>query len=110
MEAIEAWYRDRLAEQTSQLAVHAMRGEVWAKALHYCREVGTKGRDRRAYGESALAYEQALEALSHLPESSDTARLAVELRHSLAMILGLQGQYQRSEIGRASCRERVEIQ
>jgi len=73
-----------------------MRGEVCAKAVHYCREVGTKGRDRRAYRESALAYEQALEALSHLPESSDTALLAVELRHSLAMILGLQGQYQRS--------------
>src|SRR5262245_30678083 len=96
MEAIEAWYRDRLAEQTSQLAVHAMRGEVWAKALHYCREVGSKGRDRRAYGESALAYEQALEALRHLPETSDTVLLAVDLRQSLALNLTSRGQHQRS--------------
>ena len=96
MEAIEARYPDRLAEQMSQLAVHAMRGEVWAKALHYCREVASKASDRRAYDESALAYEQALEALRHLPESSDTARSAVELRQSLAMILANQSQYQRS--------------
>jgi class 3 adenylate cyclase/tetratricopeptide (TPR) repeat protein len=96
VEAIEARDPDRLAEQTSQLAVHAIRGEVWAKALHYCREVASKASDRRAYVESALAYEHALEALKHLPENSDTARLAVELRHSLAMILGAQGQYQRS--------------
>ncbi len=96
MEAIEARYPDRLAEQTSGLAVHAMRGEVWEKALHYCRKVGEKGFDRGAYGESALGYEQALEALRHLPETSDTALLAVELRQRLARDLTNQGQNQRS--------------
>src|SRR5262249_45711576 len=79
IEAIEARYPDRLAEQTSELAVHAMRGEVWAKALHYCREVARKTNDRRAYVEAALAYEQAIEALRHVPESSDTVRAAGEL-------------------------------
>jgi class 3 adenylate cyclase/tetratricopeptide (TPR) repeat protein len=98
MEAIEARYPDRLAEQTSGLAVHAMRGEVWEKALHYCREVGNKGFDRRAYSESATGYEQALEALRHLPEGVGAALLAVELRQRLARTLINQGQFQRSVV------------
>jgi class 3 adenylate cyclase/tetratricopeptide (TPR) repeat protein len=95
IEAIEARYPDRLAEQTSGLAVHAMRGEVWEKALHYCREVGNKGFDRRAYGESATGYAQALEALRHLPERAGAEVSAVELRLRLANALINQGQYQR---------------
>jgi len=96
MEAIETRHPDRLVEQISGLAVHAMRGEVWEKALHYCRRVGEKGFDRGAYSESAMGYEQALEALRHLPERAGTALLAVELRQRLARDLTNQGQYQRS--------------
>ena len=45
-----------------------------------------------------MAYERALEALRHLPESPETAVLAVELRRSLATILTNLGQYQGSVI------------
>jgi class 3 adenylate cyclase/tetratricopeptide (TPR) repeat protein len=96
IEAIEARSPDRLAEQTSGLAVHAIRGEVWKKALHYCRQVGSKAVDRRAYGDAATGYEQALEALRHLPESPDTAQLAVELRRLIATAMTNLGQYERS--------------
>ncbi|HEV2057126.1 MAG TPA: tetratricopeptide repeat protein [Methylomirabilota bacterium] len=96
IEAIETRYPDRLAEQVNGLAGHAMRGEVWDKALHYYQLVGHKDFDRRAYHEAVTAYEQALEALRHLPENPDTRPLAVELRRLLANVLTNRGQYQRS--------------
>ena len=40
---IERVYAERLAEQVDRLAHHAFRGEVWDKALHYLRRVGTTG-------------------------------------------------------------------
>jgi class 3 adenylate cyclase/tetratricopeptide (TPR) repeat protein len=96
IEGIERLYPDRLAEQVNALAVHAMRGEVWEKALDYGRQVGARGTERRAYRESMTGYEQALEALRHLPEGPDTPALAVELRLALARILTYQGEFQRS--------------
>ncbi len=34
---------DRLAEQVDRLAHHALRGEVWDKAVAYCRQAGAQG-------------------------------------------------------------------
>src|SRR5712671_1139322 len=42
VEASERLYADRLPEQAERLAQHAVRGEVWAKAVAYCRQAGTK--------------------------------------------------------------------
>jgi predicted ATPase len=42
VEALEALAGDRLAEHVERLANHALRGEVWAKALVYCRQAGEK--------------------------------------------------------------------
>jgi tetratricopeptide (TPR) repeat protein len=39
VEAIEAVYRDRLAEHRDRLVHHAFRGEVWGKALAYLRDL-----------------------------------------------------------------------
>jgi predicted ATPase len=43
VEALEALAGDRVAEQVEHLAHHALRGEVWAKALAYCRQAGGEG-------------------------------------------------------------------
>ena len=48
VEAIEALYPDRLAEHVERLAHHALRGEVWDKAVAYLRQAGAKA--RRALG------------------------------------------------------------
>ena len=96
VDAIERLYSDRLAEHVSTLALHAMRGEVWDKALHYCQNAGARDSARRAYGEAITAYEEAIEALGHLPAGRENPPSAIELRRSLAHILGLQGRYQRS--------------
>ena len=42
VEALEALAGDRVAEQVERLAHHALRGEVWDKALTYCRQAGRR--------------------------------------------------------------------
>ena len=42
VEALEALAGERLAEQVDRLAHHALRGEVWGKALAYCRQAGRR--------------------------------------------------------------------
>ncbi len=42
VEALEALAAERLAEQVERLAHHAVRGEVWDKALTYCRQAGAR--------------------------------------------------------------------
>src|SRR5262249_25080348 len=62
VEALEVLSGDRLADQIEHLAAHAVRGEVWDKALRYCRQAGTKALERSAAREAAGYYEQALAA------------------------------------------------
>ena len=62
--AIEQHDGDRLADQVERLAQHALRGEVWDKALAYCRQAGDKAVARSASREAVTCFEQALTALS----------------------------------------------
>ena len=83
VDAIETLEADRLAEQVERLAHHALRGEVWDKAMAYCRQAGAKTMTRSAYREAVGHFEQALGALQHLPESPDTIAQAIDLRFDL---------------------------
>ena len=56
VEALEALAGDRLAEQVERLAHHALRGEVWDKALAYCQQAGDKAVARSAYREAVACY------------------------------------------------------
>jgi predicted ATPase len=85
--ALEKLSRDRQAEHVDQLAHHAFRGEVWDKAVIYLRQAGAKGTARSAYREAVSCFEQALEALGHLPRSRDTRALAIDLRLDLRTAL-----------------------
>jgi class 3 adenylate cyclase/tetratricopeptide (TPR) repeat protein len=60
VEVLEASVGDRLAEQVERLAHHALRGEVWDKALAYCQQAGGKAMARPAYREAVGYFEQAL--------------------------------------------------
>ena len=95
VEALEALAGTGVAEQVERLAHHALRGEVWDKALTYCRQAGAKAKDRAAFREAVEAFEQALKALTHLPEDSDTKGLAIELRLALGNPLYALGEYGR---------------
>ena len=90
--ALEALAGDRLDDQVERLAQHALRGEVWDKALAYGRQAGTKPCTRSAYREAVACYEQALEALEHLPDSRATTEQAIDLRLGLRTALNALGE------------------
>jgi tetratricopeptide (TPR) repeat protein len=87
VEATEAVYADQLTEHVERLAHHALRGELWDKAMTYCRQAGAKAGARSAYREAVVCLDQALEALKHLPESQPTIEQAIDLRCELRTAL-----------------------
>jgi tetratricopeptide (TPR) repeat protein len=109
--ALEVLAGDRVAEVTSgtkglpasrqnlnqveRLAYHALRGEVWNKALTYCRQAGEKAMTRPAYREAVGYFEQALKTLSHLPEQRYTREQAIDLRLALRSALAPLGDFGR---------------
>ena len=69
-----------VAEQVERLAHHALRGEVWDKALVYCRQAGEKAMERSAHREAVAYFEQALRP-SHISRTSGPSReQAIDLR------------------------------
>jgi tetratricopeptide (TPR) repeat protein len=87
VEVLEALAGDRVTEQVERLAHHALRGELWGKALVYRRQAGEKAMARSAHGEAVGYFEQALSALVHLPETQDTLEQAIDLRLALRTAL-----------------------
>jgi class 3 adenylate cyclase/tetratricopeptide (TPR) repeat protein len=96
VEAIEGLYPDRTDEQVERLAYHALRGDVWGRALAYSRQAGAKAAARSAHREAVGYFEQALVALQHLPESQDTCEQAIDLRFSLRNALLPLGEHGRT--------------
>jgi tetratricopeptide (TPR) repeat protein len=95
VEALEALAGDRVAEQVERLAHHALRGEVWNKAVAYCRQAGEKAMARSAYREAVEAFEQALSTLPYLPETRALREQAIDLRLALRSAL-----YPAGDLGR----------
>jgi DNA-binding winged helix-turn-helix (wHTH) protein/class 3 adenylate cyclase/tetratricopeptide (TPR) repeat protein len=91
VETLEALAGDQVAEvasgrspdQVERLAHHALRGEVWDKALAYCRQAGEKAMARSAHREAVGYLEQALIAAQRLPAQHDLLAQGIELRLSL---------------------------
>jgi predicted ATPase len=101
--ALEAIIGDRMAEgasgrspdQVERLAHHALRGEVWDKAVTYCQRAGARAHDRAAFREAATSFDQALHALEHLGEHSDSRALAIDFRLALVRPLVSLGEHRR---------------
>ncbi len=86
-EAIERLATERVAEQAERLAHHALRGELWDKAVVYLRQAGLRALTRAASREAIAHLEQALGAVRHLPETRHateaTIDVHIELRNAL---------------------------
>ena len=95
MAALERLAADRLTEEVERLAHHARRGEVWDKALHYGRQAGEKAMTRSAHQEAVTCFEQALDAVPHLPEGPDTVGQGIDVRLALRNALLHLGDYER---------------
>src|SRR5437660_1130390 len=92
VEALEALTGDRWDDQVERLAQHALRGEVWDKALAYGRQAGDKAHTRSAYREAVVCFEQALAALEYLPDSRGASEQAIDLRLGLRSALNVLGE------------------
>ena len=99
--AIETLTSDRLAEHVERLAYHAMRGELWPAAVRYARQAGAKAFDRSANREAVASFEQALDALAHLPPGPEALGEAIDIRLLLRSAL-----LQLAELGAISVRLR----
>jgi len=90
VEAIEQLYPERLTEHVERLAHHALRGEVWEKAVAFLHQAGRRAAERSAHREAAACFEQALDALRHLPQHQELQELAIDLHldasHDLLML------------------------
>jgi class 3 adenylate cyclase/tetratricopeptide (TPR) repeat protein len=80
---IEARFADRLPQHAELLAHHALRGEVWDKALLYLRQAGHKAASRSAHREAAACFDQALTVLGDLADSREAREAAIDLRLEL---------------------------
>jgi class 3 adenylate cyclase/DNA-binding IscR family transcriptional regulator len=77
--AMEHRYAGRLSEHAERLAHHAVRGEAWEKAVTHLWQAGRNARARSAYRQAVAFLEQAVEALTRLPDTVENAVLRIDL-------------------------------
>ena len=82
-EALEVAYPNPDAERVELLAHHTFRGEDWVKAVTYLQQAGAKALARSVHREAVRCFEQALTALTHLPETRETLEQGIDLRFDL---------------------------
>ncbi len=95
VEAIERLNAERLDDQIERLAQHALRGEVWDKALTYLRQAGGRAAARSAHREAAAHLEHAIVAAEHLPQHAEALRTQIDLRILLRSALYPLGEHER---------------
>ena len=79
---------DRQDEQIDTLTEHAMRGEVWERATVLAWRAGMRANIRSAWRAADGFFTQALDALSHLPETPENLRRGIDIRLALRIALG----------------------
>ncbi len=85
--AIERHAGTGRAEQAEARAYHAVRAEIWDRAVDALREAGAAAYARGAVGPSVERIEQALELLPRLPASADNTRRGIDVRLSCTPLL-----------------------
>ena len=93
VDAIEKTDAGSLHERIEQLAHHAFCGELWAKAVSFQHQAGTKALGRSANVEGTLFFERALIALQKWPDSRAKLEHTIDLRLELRNPLFLLGQF-----------------
>jgi class 3 adenylate cyclase/tetratricopeptide (TPR) repeat protein len=93
LEAIEVQFAQRIDEFTERLADHAVRGEIWDKAVLYCRKAGDRANARSAHKSAAVFLRQALDALNRLSVDTSTIQQAIDIRLGLRVALAAAGEF-----------------
>ncbi|MBI1733863.1 MAG: AAA family ATPase [Candidatus Rokubacteria bacterium] len=87
LEAMERLHADRLSEHVERLGHHALRGEVWPKAVGYLRQALTRALGRSANREAVRYAEEALSALRQLPDEPARREEEIDLRFDIRSAL-----------------------
>lgn len=69
------------------MANHAFRGEVWDKAVVYCRQAGEQAAANTTYRQAVTYFEQGLASIQHLPAHHDTHTQMIDLQLHLSNAL-----------------------
>lgn len=93
--AMENLYAGRIAEQLERLSHHAVRGEVWPRAVTYLHQAGLKALSHSANQEAVSYFDQALGALGQLPETKENIEKSIDLRLELRSALHPLGEFER---------------
>jgi class 3 adenylate cyclase/predicted ATPase len=107
VEAIERLYSDRLSEHVEQLAHHAVRGELWDRAVTYLHEAGSKAFRRSTNVPAVAHFTQGLEILEKLPPGRDRMRQELRLLLALGQVLGATRGWGVPEVERTLTRARA---
>jgi class 3 adenylate cyclase/tetratricopeptide (TPR) repeat protein len=86
-QTMERLYEERPGDHVERLAHHAFAGELWPRAVRYCREAGLRALGRLACHEAVDFLQRAREALGHVPETMESQALAVDLGFDLEAAL-----------------------
>ena len=95
LSAMETLYAGRIAEQLERLSHHALRGEVWPRAMDYLHQAGMKALSRSANQEAVSYLMQSLDALGQLPKSRESVEKAIDLHLELRSALHPLGEFDR---------------
>ena len=93
--ALEQAHAADLDEIAESLAHHATHAERWDRAVHHARRAGLKTRAGARARTAVRFFEQALDALAHLPDDAVSRALGVDLRDELARVLVPSGEHPR---------------
>ncbi len=85
--ALEAPGPEPTLDQVDRLAEHAVRGEVWERAVHYLTQAGHRALARSAGREAALCFTRSLDILPRLPRGRERLERAIDLRCDLRTAL-----------------------
>jgi class 3 adenylate cyclase/tetratricopeptide (TPR) repeat protein len=89
--ALEAMTETPLHDHLEMLAHHAFLGERWEKAVQYLRQAGTKAMSHSALREARSWYQQAFDALKHIPTGREKIEQQIDLHLDLRNALFLLG-------------------
>ncbi len=77
---LEELYAGRIDDVVELIAYHFGRGQVWDQAASYFRQAAVKAQRKSAHREAVASFDEALEALRHLPESPETREQGIDVR------------------------------
>jgi hypothetical protein len=91
LEAMEELYAGREGEHLDRLAYHATNGEQWEKAQRYAHDAGLKATTLNANQSATESFENAIAALTHLPETPELLARNIDLRFQVRDALFVTG-------------------